>query len=41
MVRVRALAATLSHTAAADYARAVLVAGCAMALVLAGQPLPF
>ena len=41
MARVRALAATFSPEFASECARAAIVAGCALALVLAGAPLPF
>jgi hypothetical protein len=40
MARVRALAVTLSQNTASDCARAAIVAGCAVALILAGAPLP-
>ena len=40
MARVHALAASLSPNTASDCARAAIVAGCALALILAGSPLP-
>ena len=40
MARVRTLAASLATNSAGDCARAAIVAGCALALILAGSPLP-
>lgn len=41
MARAIAFAATLPHPALSDAARLGIVAGCALALILAGQALPF
>ena len=41
MARALALAASLSRPAPIETARGAIVAGCALALILAGQALPF
>ena len=41
MARIRTLATTLPLTAPLELARSAIVVGCALALALAGRPLPF
>lgn len=41
MARVITYAATLPHPALIELARIAIVTGCALALILAGQGLPF
>ena len=41
MARAIALARTTTATDIASILRVIVVTGCALALVLAGQPLPF